>query len=261
MRKYVALYDTHCGFEKKLKGNVYVNSLTHNKAAIGAVIKFIADYQPDELILGGDQMDAGEIAHWNKSKPRLVEGFRFKDTLDITNSDLLQPLEDVLPSHCKKVWLRGNHEKWLDDLLDGHPALEGLLGIEEYLNLHTRGWKCLSYGELYKIGKCFFCHGDRLGSRHHADAALAYYRRNIRYGHFHTKQEAVDKQAWDRPNDRHTAKCIPCLRDLNPGWMHNQSHNWLNGFLVGAVQNNGNFTDMVVEMTNNQFIYNGVLYA
>ena len=38
----------------------------HNKPAINAVIKFVKDYQPDELFCVGDEADCLAPARWSK---------------------------------------------------------------------------------------------------------------------------------------------------------------------------------------------------
>jgi len=56
----------------------------HNKPAINAVIKFVKDYQPDELFCVGDEADCLAPARW--SKGYVAEHSNLQRDLDETTS-------------------------------------------------------------------------------------------------------------------------------------------------------------------------------
>ena len=53
MEKFVALFDLHWGWERV---NGHKKPL-HDAKALAVALKFIADYKPDHIILGGDILD------------------------------------------------------------------------------------------------------------------------------------------------------------------------------------------------------------
>jgi hypothetical protein len=257
LSNYIAAYDVHYGSERKwsTRYGKHTTVPTHNLAAIHTMFEFMEEWRPKIFLFGGDQFDAGEISHHNRRKKRLTEGFRFKDSLDGFRREILDPIEARLPKDARKIWLPGNHERFLQDFLDENPEFEGLVNIEEYLGLAARGWECYGLREIATIGKCAFVHGELCTSQYPASRALRVYQRSVRFGHRHSTSVAVNIQCYDRPNERHTAKGVPCLRSLNPAWMGNGANNWSNGFLAGTVAKDGTFTDFIVEMYANKFFW------
>lgn len=257
---YVGLWDLHGGYDRIYRGGKYITQRTDNQKALKTALQFIADFQPAAIILGGDMVNGGCISHWNEKNPRTTEGFRLKDEFDIVRKTLLEPLYNLLPDSTRKIWIQGNHERFVDDFFLKHPGFEGLFGVAKDLQLTENGWEFYDHGELARIGKCFYGHGEKLGGQYHAAKALAVYQRNIRYGHHHTAQAATGVSAVDR-KDFHDAKSVPCLAQRNPGYAQNQPNRWVNGLLFGEALKSGEFTDFVVTMVNNKFILNGKVYG
>lgn len=257
---FVALFDIHWGHERIVKGDKTIVVPTHNLKALDTAFQFIEYFEPETIILGGDDLDAGEISHHNKKTPRLVEGFRLKEHLDGYKGAVIDRINGY-SFVKKKVKLKGNHEDWLDDLINSDPALEGLLSINGYLGLKAQGWVCKDLGDCFQLGKLWFTHGELISGKYPADKALQLYHRNIRFGHLHTAATATYRRAFDQPNNVITAKAIPCLRSLTPGWTGNNSHSWINGFCCGTSDaRTGNYSDQIIEMVNNKFYYNGILF-
>ena len=257
IKSFVALYDLHFGFERiTTKGKRVLRTL-HNLPAIKAATAFIKDFKPDVLILGGDQLNCGPISHWNRGKPRLTEDFRLKAEMDLLDNLILKPFAGI----AEKVWLDGNHEHWIDQFLDENPGIEGLVEPAEYLRLKERGWQLRSQGEIYKLGKLNFIHGDTVRGRRNVAAKLvSEYRRNIRAGHHHTFEVATDVTPYDR-SDFHTGISIPAMSSATPAYTKNAPSNFQQGFLFGWVQPNGCFSDYVVVINKGQFVWNGKVYG
>jgi hypothetical protein len=253
--KVVSLFDAHVGWVKVPKNGQLVTKRTHNPKALKAALAFVEDFAPDVVILGGDQLNAGPVSHWNSRKPRLTEGFRLKKELDELNELLLSHL-DGIPD---KRWLTGNHEAWIDQFLEEHPGLEGMISPKDYLDLEGLGWKFFDQYQLTNIGKLFYCHGENATTVHHAKKMLDLYKKCIRYGHRHTAQTALASSMVDE-KDKKDAKAIPCLCDLNPDYSYNNPNNWVNGFQFAYVFPDGSFTDYVVTMIDNRFVVDGKVY-
>ena len=253
MRRFVSLYDLHYGYERK-RGRIVP---MHDEKALRIVLKFVQDFKPHEVILGGDILDCGAIAHHNDRKPGKIEGLRLITDAQELRSTLLEPLEALRGT--KLVYLIGNHEDWLSQLVDLHPGLEGIVGLEQLLKLGPR-WKVVHQGGKYRLGKMVFRHGDTIsGGEHTAKAAVIASERSVRFGHNHTwgvytKVSDVDL------TQRHTGISMPCLCRKGPGYGKGRANKWINGFGWGYVMPNGSFTDYVSPIVNNQTIIHGKVY-
>jgi hypothetical protein len=259
MKKFLALFDLHFGYEfGNVKGN-RVKRTTHNLDAIKAVKKFAFDFGPDILILGGDQLNCGPVSHWHKGKPRLDEGFRLKDEYTLLNEHILHPFYDVE----RKIWLTGNHEQWIEDYINEHPSLEGLLEPKKVLCDLNNNWEYYSQGEIVKIGKLHFTHGDTiLGAGKYINPAqqlVNQTRVNIRCGHLHSFFAATDINPI-MSSDYHTGIVVPGMCSTNPFYVKNRPTRFITGFLYGYIWPDGNFNDYVVILNKNKFVINGVKY-
>lgn len=254
---FVALFDVHVGWEKvRSRGKESVVA-THNLKAVKAVMRFVEDFKPEAVLLVGDQLNCGPISHWVKGQPRVTENFRLKDEMDMLDALILQPIDDV----PIKMWFKGNHEMWIQNHIDAHPSVEGLVEPENYLDLRKRGYQIYEQGEVGSLGNLHFVHGDvaMKGGKDPAGKLMFKYRRNIRAGHLHTYAACVDVTPVDS-RDYHTAILVPSLSTRNPAYAKNDSSNHLAGFLYGWVWPGGKFWDQVVIINDGAFMYNGQIY-
>lgn len=259
MKKFLALFDLHFGFEKGYVGGKWITRPTHNLPLVKAVNKFAIDFRPDIIILGGDQLNCGPISHWHKGKPRLDEGLRLKDEYDLFEENILKP--NLSYKDTKFVWLQGNHEQWIEDHIRDNPSLVGLVEPKEYLKNYNIDFQ--DHGAIYKLGKLYFTHGDTIFKSANyvnpAQVLLSQTRVNIRCGHLHTYFAASDYNTI-ASKDIHTSIVVPAMCQTEMFYMDKKPNKCLNGFLYGYVLDNGNFTDNVVIAHNNKFIVNGVKY-
>jgi hypothetical protein len=253
-KKFIFITDTHYGSENKQGKKVEM----HDARAIDAVLQFASDFKPDIFIHGGDLLDLGAVSHWNKSKRKSIEGLRVVEDTRHAKDGLLAPINEVA-GDAQKIIILGNHERFLLDLLEDYPGLEGIVDIDQLLGLTESGWTVIPQGGVAKIGKLHFMHGDTLGGRYHANAAILAYERSIRYGHFHTFQSATKISAIDI-TDARTSIAVPCLCKKAPGYGRSAPNSWLTGFLYGYIFPDGSYNDSVVVITNNRFAVNGKVY-
>jgi hypothetical protein len=113
--------------------------LDHNRW-IGQAIR---EYKPDVVIDLGDNNDFASLSRYEAIGSKAKEGSRLIFDIEAANE-----AEDLLAAGMggfkpkKKVRLRGNHEKRLDDYVDSNPVLEGLIGTHL---LHEKGWQIVKY--------------------------------------------------------------------------------------------------------------------
>jgi metallophosphoesterase superfamily enzyme len=254
-KRFIALFDVHVGKEyRRVRGERVVRA-SHNLAALRAVMDFVGDWKPDVFILGGDQLNCGPISHWHRGKPRVDENFRLKWEYNVLTQEVL----DRVPPRCEKIWLTGNHEMWIEQVLDEMPGLEGL--IEPASALPLGDWDYYDQGEIYKLGKLHFIHGDTVKPGVNvARRAAAMYRRNLRMGHHHRYEAATDVTPIDQ-RDFHSTIVVPAMSNRNMAYMKNAPSNHMQGFLLGEVFPNGDFQDHVMIINKNRFYWNGKMYG
>jgi len=251
MVKFVALFDAHWGYE-----NLRGRRPLHDAQLIDATLRFIQDFKPQHVVLGGDMLDCGPISHHSRGQVGTLEGLRLGRDADELRAKVIRPLEKMVPGRL--IYHIGNHEDWLTQFTDEQPALEGLLDIRELLSLGDR-WEVVQRGEASRIGKIYFIHGDQVkGGVHHAKWAVETFERNIRFGHFHTHQAFTKTAPLDA--ESHTSLSIPCLCRRGPRYGSGSPNRWINGFLYGYVHPSGHFTDHTIIATRGQFYGLGKLY-
>jgi len=224
------------------------------------LLKFIKDFDPHVFVQGGDQLDLSVIAHWNRGKPRLTEGKRLADDYKRYNQ-IMDARAAVMPNLERHVMLEGNHEFWIQGVLDENPAYEGMLEVPVNLNLKQRGIEWVEARKHLKIGKLHFIHGDYKTGYLPVFAAKAIagiYGASVVYGHQHVNQVFSAQTPFDKKP--YQVWGVGCMCNLNPSWKRNSPDAWLNSFGVGYLHDNGNFDFQVINIVNNQFVYDGRLY-
>lgn len=255
MKKFIAAFDAHFGYERRGGHKVPL----HDTKAISSMLAFAKAFKPDVFIYGGDALDCGVISHHNHGKPGATEGLKLLSDAREARETLIAPVEALMGPKGEMVYEIGNHEDWLTDLTDQIPALEGLIDLKTLLKLDR--WKVIPQGGVYKLGKLAFIHGDTVkGGEHVAKNAVTNYECSIRFGHHHTYQVYTKNSALDYSNAK-TGMAIPCLCGKTPKYGEGAPNRWVQGFLYGYVEPNGNFHDSVVVIIDGKCVVNGKVYG
>ena len=222
-------------------------------------MKFAADFKPHTWIHGGDMLDCGVISHHNHGKPGATEGLKLLADATEGRKLFIEPVEKIVGSKGKLVYIIGNHEDWLTDLTDQIPSLEGLIDLKTILKLDK--WTIIPQGGVYSLGKLAFVHGDQLkGGEWVTKAAVIAYEKSIRFGHFHTYSAYSKTSALDYKLGK-TGVAVPCLCSKTPKYGEGAPNRWMQGFNFGWVNSDGTFSDYVAIITNGSFIWNGKIYS
>jgi len=230
----------------------------HTQRLWDNILRLTADMQPDVFVFGGDNMHMDPFSHWNhdRNKRRQLEGKRVKKEYAGFQSAILDPLEERLGDECRRIFMLGNHEKWVADYTDEHPEVEGYFEVEN--NLALDRWELYEYGESAEVGKLHFIHGLYC-LLHNAAKTVTVYHRNVVYGHGHTYQAHTEVTPLD--SDAHTAVQIPCACDMNPDYARNKPNAWLQGFAIFHIRAGGNFNLYPVIAVDGHFTApNGTYY-
>jgi hypothetical protein len=254
LRRFIALFDAHVGYERRPGESP---TPLHDARALRAVQKFAEEFKPHDLVLGGDILDCGVISHHNRSKPGRTEGLRLLRDMKLARELVIEPFAETLAGRApSRTYHIGNHEDWINDLLDKEPGLEDLLDIRESLGLG--GWNIIPQGGLSHLGPyLYFAHGDQIkGGEHVAKAAVLNFERSIRFGHHHTLQAYTKTSPVDAELPK-TGVAVPCLCHKNPRYVESKPHRWSQGFLWGYVHADGTYSDYVSVIINGRFVANG----
>ena len=252
MEKFLGLWDLHWGYERRNRHKVPL----HDRKALNVALQFAKDFKPDHIILGGDILDCGSVSHHNAHKPGAIEGFRILEDAKECVNNVINELAALKPK--SKVFIKGNHEKWVDDLIETMPALEGIVDIETLLNLGD--WKVVPNGESHRLGKLIFVHGDQIkGGEHCAKWATVAYEANVRFGHFHTAQMYSKVSPIDQHG--HSGICVPCLCRKGPKYGGGSPNKWQQGFVYGYLNKDKTFNDYLAIIVDGKATINGVQYV
>ena len=241
IKRGVALYDIHYP--------------EHNKACMNIVLKFLKDFKPDYIVLGGDQLDMGCISHHNKGKVRLTENARLKRDYQGFQAEILDKIEANIPKTCKKWFLIGNHEYWLERLVDDNPQLEGLVEVEGNLNLDK--YKIISFNKVLTIGEMNFIHGFYC-NKYFSEKNVRVYNKNIFCGHLHTNQ--VFTMVSPITGLARQGVGLGCLCNKNMDYMHEKPSSWVHQFLFWYEFADGSFTYYTPTIINGKCIINNKIY-
>lgn len=218
-----------------------VHAEYHDKAAIAAVLEFMADERFDEVVFLGDFMDLDCISFHNHGKPRLTEGKTIEGAYAIGNA-LLDRIEKAARRKNKKVeftFLFGNHSDRAERLIDAQPQLKGTIEVEKGLRLSERGYKVVDSwrgGEMHRIGNLLLTHGPHGNGEHHAKQMVDRYGMSVMYGHTHTVQEFTKIRYGNQPV---YGSCIGCLCELEQSYIGKRPTAWQHAFAVVEVDRDG----------------------
>lgn len=232
----------------------------HDVKTHRTILNFMRDIDFDECIDLGDFMDFDQISKFSMNMLRTLEGKRLLKDYDIANNVLDERLE-ALGKQCKYTLLQGNHDFRMEVLIDKAPQFEGILEVEKNLRLEERGitWvPSWSKGELYKIGKLNFMHGDYI-SKYHANKMVDVYGVNLVYGHTHDHQ--VFEKTTKGDLNPVMAMSLGYLADPNKlKYTRNRPNNWSQLIGIAEIRTNGNFNLTPIRIFNHEFSYGGKIY-
>ena len=246
----------------KIKKTLYLSDKhwpKTNMPAFRAALQWAQQNKPERIVLLGDNLDCEPVSRHNKGKPGLKETGGLRKDIDGFLSHILLPLEQAAPN-AERVIFEGNHEAWVEQMLEEQPELKGCLDIPHLLDLKRRGWEWVPQGEHRMFGKVAALHGDSIGSSLHVAKKLVdTYCCTAVMGHVHkgsmyTKTSAAKKQ------DKWVGITLPGLCDLSPRYGKGAPNAWSLG--CGIQEEWDEYFNMyVVFITNGRFVYGSKMYG
>lgn len=214
-----------------IKG-VFISDL-HMPDAINLspVLKFIKDYKPNVIILGGDIIDA-EGMHGVDSMPASqIDVGNYKRDIRLIR-DLFQKISHVSPL-SNYIYLEGNHEARYTRVARKYPkTFPDTFNIPrdafpKGLKIEWVPWG--DYQSYVVFGDTVFIHGNIWPDLHAKAYALRYTPFKVVYGHLHHYQTYTTHRATLEMSPRY-AITPGCLCNLAPEWKKGKGHQWVHGF-------------------------------
>jgi hypothetical protein len=194
-----------------------------------------------------------------QDKKKSMEGQRLKQDYDEFNSWLNKTVKDAGKQLKEVIYILGNHEDWVNQYVESHPEMTGLIEVENNIKISNQNVKLkfVPLNKFYKIGKLYLTHG-LYTNKYHAAKMLDSVNKSVMYGHTHDVQIYTKTGLVD--DDKHQAISIGCLCDMSPEYMKNRPNNWMHAFAMVDVQRNGDFTPHVVNIFDGKASWNQKLY-
>jgi hypothetical protein len=224
----------------------------HDKACHRIVLKAIELVKPNHFVFGGDQLNLACISHHNKGKIKLLENERITKDFAGFQKNILNQIEAALPKNCKKYFMIGNHEYWIDRLIEDNPQLEGLMELEKNLDLSK--YQVVPFNEILKIGEMHFIHGIYV-NKYHAEKHSRIYQKMLFYGHLHTNQ--VYTSIAPTTSLPKQSVGVGCLCNRNAEYMRNKPNDWLHQFLIWYMFDDGTFVYQTPIIIHGKTVING----
>lgn len=130
----------------------------HDRRAVALAQKCLNDAKTDLLVFGGDIADSGVVSrHESKARKDSIDWGTLRKSA-ATGRDII----DWGRSHKKCIYIRGNHEAWIENKIKMDPGLRGSVTPEALLGWPEDGdgWTVLPSLSKVKIGSLNLEHLD-----------------------------------------------------------------------------------------------------
>ena len=198
-----------------------------DQRAVRSYLKFLSWYKPHVHLIMGDFVDCEGLSHWpsedlkpRRIVPEMIEGRK-----------LLEEIIAATPGASTRIYIKGNHEQWIDmamsqmpELFDGLAELGIDLDLKRLLDLDKYGYELFPLNELVQIGQAHFTHGIYT-PMHHAKRHLDTFKCSIYYGHLHDTQ-SYNATSISGPME---AASLGCLCRLDAKFLKGKPNNWVHG--------------------------------
>lgn len=244
---------------KKIRSVVVASDIHvpyHCQKTTRAWLRFLRDFQPDELVLNGDIADMhAASSHGDSFSQQLIQ-----DEVLAVN-DFLDDVRDAVGDRCKIHFCMGNHETRLTRYIEQNaPNLRGMMTPEEAFRLKQRRIGVTQYGKVHMLSdKLGVTHGTFCGT-HYARETLVKYGVSLVVGHAHRPQTHTMGVAGEHADAARGCFGLGCMVPVDDVPYMKGPSGWTNGFGVFYIMPDGTFTPYPVLMARQQFVWNGKVY-
>lgn len=261
-KRHIAWFDVHVPRNNDLSGP----------------LGFAHDTGCDNFIIGGDFLNLEWASHWNEKVFPEIGRTQLRQMLFQeleAGAKTLKEIRKAIGPKPKLWYIPGNHESWLWYACFYHRVVEvpdsiasvtfksdvaqkldeglGLL-LARLLDAKGLDMKVLPYREPLQIGRVVYLHGDQFGGQNPTQtSARRWPHVNMVFGHHHTHLVTTIYNGAD-PRDVHQHVAVPALCGLAPGYLHDKSTRWLNGFFVCDISREGYFDGRVLKCFDGKIV-------
>lgn len=199
--------------------------------------EYCFDIKPDRIVFMGDMGEFESLSSWNRKKPLIAEGRRYKDDYEIVK-DELRLFKSRLPD-TEFDYIVGNHEHRVRWYVEKNPEMHGAMDLVKDLELEDMGMNVVPFGEAIQIGQLWWAHGW-FWNKYHAAKTLHDFGDSIVYCHVHHLQQ--DTRNVHFAKKEQIAQSLGCLTDRYPDYKQKRPTRHQNGFVTVEYTHAGNFT-------------------
>ncbi len=210
------------------------------------------------LMLIGDFLDMNSLSGHDINKFTALPGLTLSSEYAAGNR-VLDMLTDHLKPSADRVYLYGNHEdRWNRYMADMQKAKTPLQSPAEALNLESRGFNVFTHWEqdFITLGKHLDLMHGQYFNVHSAKKHIDTYRGSIMYAHTHRIQTYIEGSTGGFNIGWGGDISSPLFNYMPRG----TKKQWMNGFAVVTIDNNGEYYVTQVYHHSGKFRYNGKFY-
>jgi len=223
------------------------------------VFKFVEDFHPDTIILGGDIHDFEAVSHWVADQSRHLGGKTVKRCFKQMRKVVLDPLKAAAP-RARMVYLEGNHEDWLNKAIAANPNGKGFWEVKNNLDFKHYNMRFFKINVPYEASPhLYYIHGIYT-NMYHARSTVQAFGKSVLYGHVHDVQEHTIISPI-KVSHVTKGKSVGCLCSRSPSYLKNRPNRWVNGFNFAYVWDSGFFNEFQTNIIEGRFVANDKLYG
>ena len=237
----------------------------HDKKLTNALIAFIGDIQPDQVIHIGDLMDFPQPSRWTKDTRAEFEGSVYEDAKK-AREGFLEPMRAVYDGPIGIH--EGNHDERTRVYMEKYApamALTDFFDFDKLLRFDEFGIQTLP--EFYDVAPGWVTtHGHRGGIRLNQNAGMTAlnaarkFGKSVVMGHTHRQGICSHTIGFDGKAETLTGVEVGHMIDTRKvDYLKGGTGNWQTGFCVLSVDGK-HVTPNLVPVTSGRFIYNGKVY-
>lgn len=222
--------------------------------------KFAADFKPDVIVLSGDVSEWEPASHWIADQSLRLEGKSILKCHNEVKEIVLDPILRI-PGSPRVVFMKGNHEDWLDQCIDICKNGKGYWELESNINVKKYHIEFVEINKVWRpCENLVYIHGIYTNEFHSKKTVQAYHT-SVLYGHTHDYQVYIQVSPLDT-GKFYKAASMGCLCNLNPHYGKNKPNRWVHGFNYAYVnEDTGFFNDTQVLIVKGGFWAMGKYYA
>lgn len=226
----------------------------HDEKAVKIVFECIIDNQPDELVLNGDIIDCYWASRFLKKPDNKVFIQQEADMFYRMFSSLRKHIPNT-----KITYILGNHEDRIEKRMIEDPAFFGIknLSIKKLLRLDELGIHLTK--QKYEIKDLVICHGEKCSSRSGYTAKAEFEAHKMRTGISGHVHRLGCHYRSSEPDDTTKWYENACLCKKDPDYIKGPV-DWQTGFSIVKFFPNRSPQINSIEIDNNTFEWNGIIY-